>query len=168
VDNPYAPPAAPVQDIVGVIDERVPADRLIRLGASILDGIIFGALVYLPFFFGLLMMSSAGSESRGVGLAIAVMIGLAGLVIWSWFTIRYVRANGQSIAKRMLGIKVVRSNGEPASLGRIFLLRNLVNAVIGAIPFVGIVYGIVDVLFIFSDTRQCLHDKIADTIVIVA
>jgi uncharacterized RDD family membrane protein YckC len=70
--------------------------------------------------------------------------------------------NGQSIAKKLLKIKVVRSDGSRASLGRIFWLRNVVNGLLSIIP----AYGIVDVLFIFGESRQCLHDKIADTIVI--
>ena len=73
--------------------------------------------------------------------------------------------NGQSIAKKWLDIKVVRTDGSPASLGRIFWLRNVVNGLINQlVPF----YGLVDALLIFSDSRQCVHDKIADTIVVVA
>ena len=34
---------------------------------------------------------------------------------------------GQSIAKKMLGIKVVRTDGSPVSLGRLIWLRNVVN-----------------------------------------
>jgi uncharacterized RDD family membrane protein YckC len=64
----------------------------------------------------------------------------------------------------MLGIKVVRTDGSPASVGRIFWLRNVVNGLIGIVPL----YGLVDVLFIFSESRQCLHDKIADTAVVKA
>jgi len=75
-----------------------------------------------------------------------------------------VSRNGQSIAKKMLGIKVVRSNGSPASLGRVFWLRNFVNLLLGIIPL----YGLVDALLIFGEPRQCVHDKIADTIVIKA
>ena len=58
----------------------------------------------------------------------------------------------------------MRRDGSPASLGRIFWLRNVVNTILGIIPL----YGIIDVLFIFGEARQCLHDKIADTIVVKA
>jgi len=84
--------------------------------------------------------------------------------VWAYFTVIYVKANGQTIAKRWLKIKVVRADGSRASLGRIFWLRNVVNALLGIIPL----YGIIDSLFIFSESRQCLHDKIADTIVVNA
>jgi len=44
-------------------------------------------------------------------------------------------------------------------------LRNVVNQVLAQlVPF----YGIVDALLIFSDSRQCVHDKIADTVVVLA
>ncbi len=55
-----------------------------------------------------------------------------------------------------------------ASLGRIFWLRNVVNLIPSVIPYVGNIYGLVDALFIFSESRQCVHDKIADTIVVKA
>ena len=72
--------------------------------------------------------------------------------------------NGRSIAKKILTIKVVRSDGSPASLGRLIWLRNVVNWLISIIPL----YGLIDSLFIFGESRQCLHDKIADTIVVKA
>jgi uncharacterized RDD family membrane protein YckC len=84
--------------------------------------------------------------------------------VWAWLTIRYVLANGQSIGKRITGIKITRTDGSRASLGRIFWLRNVVNGLLSLIPL----YGLIDALFIFAETRQCLHDKIADTIVINA
>jgi len=77
---------------------------------------------------------------------------------------RLFARNGQTIAKKIVGIKVVRSDGSPASLGRIFWLRNVVNGLLGIIPL----YGLIDILFIFGEQRQCLHDKIADTIVVKA
>jgi uncharacterized RDD family membrane protein YckC len=75
-----------------------------------------------------------------------------------------VSQNGQSIAKKVLGIKVVRADGSYATLSRIFWLRNVVNGLLGIVPL----YGIVDALFIFAEQRQCLHDKLADTIVVKA
>lgn len=155
--NPYAPPRASVYDVKNASDE-VPAERGTRLVAAILDGLIFGAMVYLP-----LVMAGGLIGTRGMNGG-ALLLGCAGLVVWSWLTIKFVNANGQSIAKKMLGIKVVRKDGSPVSLGRIFWLRNVVNALLGIIPL----YGIIDALLIFGEPRQCIHDKLADTIVIKA
>jgi uncharacterized RDD family membrane protein YckC len=86
------------------------------------------------------------------------------LIVWSAITIVLMMRNGQSIGKKATGIKVVRSDGSPVSLSRLIWLRNVVNWIISIIPL----YGLIDVLFIFGESRQCLHDKIADTIVVKA
>jgi uncharacterized RDD family membrane protein YckC len=155
--NPYAPPRANVYDVNNA-NEEVPADRGTRLVAAILDGLIFGAMVYLPL---IIAGGLVGKRAMNGG---ALLLGFVGLIVWSWLTIKFVNANGQSIAKKMLGIKVVRKDGSPVSLGRIFWLRNVVNALLGIIPL----YGIIDALLIFGEPRQCIHDKLADTIVIKA
>jgi uncharacterized RDD family membrane protein YckC len=71
---------------------------------------------------------------------------------------------GQTMGKRLLEMRVVRSDGSQAPLRRIFWLRNVVNALLGIIPL----YSIIDVLLIFGVRRQCIHDSIADTIVVRA
>jgi uncharacterized RDD family membrane protein YckC len=168
--NPYAPPQATVLDISDPHATTSPADRGTRLGAAILDGIIFAVMVYLPMgiaaaFMGGLAAGTADSEaSFGAILIGSVGIALVGFIVWCWLTIKYVKQNGQSIAKKLLAIKVVRTDGSPITLGRLFWLRNVVNGLISIIPF----YGIIDLVFIFSESRQCLHDKIADTIVVKA
>jgi uncharacterized RDD family membrane protein YckC len=83
-------------------------------------------------------------------------------------TITFVSRYGQTIGKRLVGVKVVRNNGERASLGRIFWLRNVVSALPALIPVVGGIYGLVDTLFIFGDSRRCIHDLIGDTKVVRA
>ena len=93
---------------------------------------------------------------------------LAGMLAYAVITIILVHKNGQTIGKKLLGIKVVRSDGARASLGRIFWLRNVVNALPSMIPVVGGFYFFVDSFFIFSESNQCVHDKIADTIVVKA
>jgi uncharacterized RDD family membrane protein YckC len=161
--NLYAPPGAIVADIAGADAFAEGAGRGARLGATILDGIIFGAMVYLPLLvtigFGTDATADGGSHP---GVIVGGLFTFAGLIAWSWLTIKYVAGNGQSIAKKLLHIKVVRRDGSPASVSRIFWLRNVVNGLLGMIP----IYGIVDALFIFGETRQCLHDKIADTMVV--
>jgi uncharacterized RDD family membrane protein YckC len=163
--NPYAPPRTAVQDIVHSQRGIVLADRGARLGATILDSLIFMGMVYVPMFFAAFTAEAATSgESPATVLLGAGSLAIVGFGIWCWLNIRYVLRNGQSIGKKLLGIKVVRADGTPVSLGRIFWLRNALNALISIVPL----YGLIDVLFIFGASNQCLHDKIADTIVVKA
>lgn len=167
--NPYAPPRATVLDIADPNASLVPADRGTRLVATILDGIVIAVMVYMPFMVAAIMVGAIG-RATGIGKDVGPLflgigsLGIVGFIAWCWLTIKYVRSNGQTIGKKILGIKVVRTDGSPISLGRIFWLRNVVNGLISIIPL----YGIIDALFIFGESRQCVHDKIADTFVVKA
>ena len=162
-ENPYAPPRAKVSDVSDGSDELELAGRGVRLGAALLDAVILMVLIYIPLIFGGLFSSTGPGGTPQIS-PIAGLLAFVGFVVWIWFTIVYVSRNGQTIAKKWLGIKVVRTDGTQASLGRIFWLRNVVNGLLGIIPL----YGLIDILLIFGDSRQCIHDKIADTIVVVA
>jgi uncharacterized RDD family membrane protein YckC len=165
--NPYAPPQAPVQDVTD--PGATAAGRGTRLVGVILDGLIFSAMVYIPLAVGMSLngrplLLGNGHFNPLAFVGAGSVLPLIGFIAWCWLTILFVARNGQSIGKKLLGIKVVRSDGSPASLGRIFLLRNVINTVLAIVPF----YGLVDALLIFGEARQCVHDKIADTIVIKA
>ena len=169
--NPYAPPQATVRDITDPSAPFALAERATRLGAAILDGLILGAMVYLPLTLAFVTLQS-GSQPSGLSY-VPLIVGFIGCVAWIWLTTLYVSRNGQTIGKKIVAIKVVRTDGSPASLGRIFWLRNVVNLLISAlslVPILAIVslYGLADVLFIFSERRRTLHDRIADTIVVKA
>ena len=154
------------------------AERGARLLAASIDELILLA-ISLPMVFGavpaIMTMVSGGTDPElidtsdvlrtmvaGPGTIITVVALIAWCVITAWL----VAANGQSIGKRMVGIKVVRTDGSRASFARIFLLRNVVNALPNLLPYVGWLYQLVDPLLIYQDSRQCLHDRIADTIVV--
>jgi len=89
---------------------------------------------------------------------------LVGFAVWAWLTLKQMGATGQSLAKKYFNIKVVLSDGSPASLGTLILKRNVLTWLLSLIPL----YGFIEVLFIFGDKRQCLHDRMADTIVVEA
>jgi uncharacterized RDD family membrane protein YckC len=160
--NPYAPPRANVGDVAVERDELELASAGVRLGAYIIDQLLFGFVVCVPLIVAIVLSID---NKIGNGAGIAWLFFLVGSIVLIWFNVLYVIRNGQSVAKKWLGIKVVRTDGSPASLGRIFWLRNVVNNLItGAFGL----YFIVDSLLILGDARQCVHDKIADTIVVVA
>ncbi len=154
------------------------AERGTRLLAASIDELILLAIA-LPMVAGaipaLVSLSGGGADIESLGTADVMQALLSGrgmtvslflLLIWCAVTTWLVANNGQSIGKRMVGIKVVRKDGSRASFARIFLLRNLVNALPDVIPALGFVYQLVDPLFIFQHSRRCLHDLIADTVVV--
>ena len=76
--------------------------------------------------------------------------------------------NGQTIAKRMFGIKVLRTDGSPCSVLRIIFMRWLPVTLLGMLPIIGYASGLIDALMIFGQQQRCLHDLIADTMVVQA
>ncbi len=170
MSNPYAPPRGAVDDFRPT-EELELAGRGVRLGAFFVDGIVAFVMIYLPALIVLFatggidaaLDSSAAAVDFNI-VAVAGLLCLSGFIAWIWITALLVARNGQTIGKRLLEIQVVRSDGSQASLGRIFWLRNFVNWLLSVIPF----YGLVDLLFIFGVRRQCIHDLVADTIVIRA
>jgi uncharacterized RDD family membrane protein YckC len=160
-DNPYAAPSAGLADIAEAGPDLPLASRGARLGATLLDGVIAGVALMLAFLPSILVKSQdAGSWS----LALVLLILVALIVVNAVLAAR----NGQTIGKYLLKIRVARPNGDNPGLSRIFFVRYLPVTVLGALPLVGAIVALADTLMIFRDNRRCLHDEIADTIVVVA
>lgn len=160
--NPYRAPTSHVDDVGEEMGEL--AGRGTRLGAVLLDGLMFGVLGIIAA----IAIPALGPNGSGAGVAVA--IGVVGIGILALLIVNLVllHRNGQTLGKKWLGIKITRTDGDRAGLGRIFFLRMLVPGLIGAIPLAGPIFSIVDPLFIFRESRRCLHDAIADTIVVRA
>jgi uncharacterized RDD family membrane protein YckC len=136
------------------------ADRGSRFVAFLVDYLLVVGPVLVATILGLVTMETEGAESfLGLMFCMGTLVTL-GLGVVQLFL---VNQSGQSIGKRMLGIRVVRADGSPASLGRIIFLRNViplaVNSMCGIFKFI-------DAVFIFNEDHCCLHDKMADTIVV--
>jgi uncharacterized RDD family membrane protein YckC len=155
------------------------AERGTRLLAASIDELILLALC-MPMVFGavstVMELAAGGTDLESFDTSVVLHAMLTGpgmvvtvvaLIAWCLITVWLVATNGQSIGKRLVGIKVIRTDGSRASLARIFWLRNVVNTLPTFLPYIGLAYElIIDPVFIFQDSRQCLHDKIADTIVV--
>jgi uncharacterized RDD family membrane protein YckC len=159
----YRPPSAPVGEA-----ERLRhlagtdlAERGTRLGAVVLDNLIVGAVVAIALAPSFLF----ASEVAATATIVLLCLGVAGLLAANLILLY---RHGQTIGKKMLGIRIVRLDGDRAGLLRILVLRMFFPGLVAAIPYLGVVFAFVDPLFIFRDDRRCLHDHMADTKVVVA
>lgn len=144
------------------------ATRLSRLGAALVDALVslapLGAVVVL-------LPMALLSGHIGVLLAIAGITSLAVLVTH----IVLLVTRGQTIGKKVLGIRMITSTGDTPSIWRVFFLRWLPFAIAAAVVELvfkvrglGNLIYLIDALLIFQPTRRCLHDLFADTHVVKA
>jgi uncharacterized RDD family membrane protein YckC len=169
--NPYEAPSSSFEEDAYAPDmDEDPwalpalAGRGSRWGAVFIDGIAVGIM-------SVLMVVSAGSldQSGGPGMGGIIMLvaGCGGMLALFAYNIYLLHKNGQTIGKKLLNIKIVRGDRRTrADLGRIIGLRVIPRSLVQMIPFVGSLLALVDILFIFRDDRRCIHDMIADTIVV--
>jgi uncharacterized RDD family membrane protein YckC len=163
-DNRFAPPLAHVDDVAETGPGAL-AGRGARLVAVLVDGLISGLVFWLlTFVTPLTLFPPAGANLTKV----LVVNGAVGVVLFIVLQGYLLATRGQTIGKALLKMRIVRSDGSPASFGRLFGLRYVPTMIMTMIPFVGGLYGLIDSLLIFRESRRCLHDNIADTIVVKA
>lgn len=135
-----------------------------RFGGSMADGLL--AIVPMAIAFAVVFGGDRVSPESAVivasivalgGLVLAGVIQLVSMLIDPW---------RRSIGKRLAKTRVARPDGSVPEMWRIIVLRNLVLMLAGFIPFVGNFVGFADAVAIFGNDRKCLHDYIADTIVV--
>jgi uncharacterized RDD family membrane protein YckC len=173
-ENAEIPPnlvPPPEDELRAVLDNGVTVEmarRGNRLIASIIDAILMCLVTLLPlvFFVG-------GWQAYVTTVAMHPTLWKIGSSLGGWIVFLaingyFLAQNGQSIGKKMVGIKIVRSDGSPVSLGRIIALRMGPIYLVNLIPTIGGVLALIDILLIFRASRKCVHDQIADTIVIAA
>lgn len=172
-ENPYQAPRARVDRPLVASDDplaaMVMARRLTRLAAAILDTII----LLIPIFLGLAVsgdftrLGTLEPDEAELTMLMLRRMFTFGLPIFA-INIYLLAKSGQSLGKKALGIKIVRTDGTRASLGRLLMLRIALPNVLGAVPTLGQLFGLLDALFIFGEERRCIHDHFADTMVVVA
>jgi len=141
------------------------ATRWQRLWASIIDSITV-MLVTLPimYFTGMFDMMT---EGRQPGLLYSLGIGLAGIAFFALINYQSLTTNGQTIGKKVLGIKIVDLD-ESLPSGKSLLTRYVAYFGFGQIPIAGPLISIINILFIFGKEKRCGHDYLGKTKVIKA
>lgn len=178
--NPLA-----VDEAVAAPPRVVLAERGTRLAAFLLDaapaliaglGIGIAAMLTMPFLFS---RASAGyapfiqadmSTDRDMSRAVAVALAISAVVLVAWcvWNCMLVHRQGQTWGKQVMGIRIVRTDGRRMSFARFFWLRNVAYGACCLVPVIGWLLRLVDKLLIFRPSRRCLHDMMADTIVVTA
>lgn len=162
--NPYAPPQAEVSDEpFPPSTQRAAPGR--RLSAVILD-VLFLFCAILPSVIAVGLERSARLHDGEMAATIGGVVSLIGLVVWLIWSLVLLHQGGQTLGKRVLRIRIVRSNGGRASLPRLILLRYLVSIVLLSLPNYGMLCFLCDSALVLGKARQCLHDRTADTIVV--
>jgi uncharacterized RDD family membrane protein YckC len=138
-----------------------------RVGAQLLDALIL--IIPSAILVGLVIgVFAAGSEVGGVVAAIIAFLAylLLALFYAPVLMARSGERNGQTWGKQILGIRVIRDQGEPIELGfaflREFVVKNLLFGTIGG--FFLAIPTLLDYLWpLWDDQNRCLHDMVVST-----
>ena len=184
----YSPPGSDVNaGVSGGAQGAEPAGRGTRLTAATLDGLLISVpllpLLGVGIYYGVrtqLEAVRAGEKLSEIpfagtseltselsillaGAAVIGFLGALGIAIYQW---NLIARTGQSLGKKWTGIRIERIDGSRITFGTGVVLRNWVPKVMGAFPYLGMLFHLIDCLFIFREDRRCLHDLIAGTRVV--
>lgn len=153
---------------------RTLADPWLRIAAAVIDAVLMAGLGFI-FLGGQIMAAFSGG---GAGTNLSVSIGLSLLVAllnaaYFWGMTSFV---GGTLGKLIVGIRIADSEGNDPVGPTVGFVRTLMNfrGILGVIPFVGfitglvgIVVGIVSLVFMFTDpNHRTVMDRLADTYVV--
>jgi len=151
------------------------AGRGSRLGAYLLDQLIAFVLILpglwkllQPFMKDLEAGNAPTPEELLANIAPALPLLIIPLLAFVIVQVVMLVKNGQTIGKKMLGIRIVKLDGSNPSFTNVIIMRGILPGLIGGIPMVGPAFSLIDVLLIFREDHRCVHDMIAGTIVVKA
>ena len=143
------------------------ASRSKRLIGALVDACI-SIIVTFPVMMAMGVIQQL-RDGQAVTVPQAVFFFFFGLVVFLLIHGYFLAKYGQTVGKRLIGTCIVSyADGQILPLGKVVGLRYLSIAIIGQIPFIGALFALVDILFIFGQERRCIHDLIAGTKVIRA
>jgi len=164
--NPYqAPVAGEPLETEGVTPGQA-GTRGARLVAYIMDSLIgFAVMFPLQIWGG--VFKGFPSEMKPQGFPKSLVWSLGWIVLWIALNGTFLAKSAQTIGKKLMGLQIVMAkDGRPASFERLVFWRFTPMMLVAQIPYVGVLLGLADSLFIFREDRRCLHDHVAGTRVV--
>lgn len=169
-NNPYSTP----NSSVGREADDAPMASLVqRLGGGLVDVglrvICLFAPLYMAGDFHLLSESMRTEDMETLKRILSGREYTATPILFSIliaFDLWLLYKDGQTIGKRMVGTRIVRTSGVRAGFIRIVGLREFLSRLLYIVPFVGPAFMIIGHSMILLPQRRCMHDYIADTKVV--
>ena len=131
-------------------------------------------VLYVPLFVGTAMMGDSNGERGLMWIVISAVL----LLAWGIYQAVLMSKTGQSLGKKLLGIKVVTLEGDnPGFVGTVLMreiVYNIILTVLGMIPFLGVLISIgaaialLVMIFLDGNNRRTLQDMLAKTLVVKA
>ena len=157
--NPYLAARAPLQAEPSFVADQdvVYAGFWKRVAATIIDGFILSLVVGLcGELFGMILSDLAGGGELATAITTSLCTIALNALYFAWFHSTF---NYATPGKMAIGIKVVRSHGEPISFLR--ALARFFATILSTLTFC-----IGYLMAAFTARKQSLHDVICDTVVV--
>lgn len=142
-----------------------------RLGAYLIDGVLLAVvflLVWLVFWVLSMPMYVSEAYTPRAGVGSIPMRVLAEVFSFVYRLSTEWTMDGQTLGKKVLGIRVVKADGSPAD-GQTLVVRELMFVALLAIPMVSLLVYIANIVLVAgTEKRQALHDLIANSVVVKA
>lgn len=131
-----------------------------RARAQIIDVLIISVAAAFA-----VLVAGGGSADEISRTSLSIIAAVGSLTYNVVLLARGGTANGQTVGKHAMGIRVVRTDGAPLTFADSLRRELLGRSLPSVIPF----YIALDVLWPLNDPqRQAIHDKIAGTLVVLA
>ncbi|EMI16979.1 membrane protein containing RDD domain protein [Rhodopirellula maiorica SM1] len=143
-----------------------------RIGGALLDGLFnMSGVIAASVLVGLLAPAAdAAGQQAAAGISVIILL-VCACVAMVPFVINMVliSKSGQSVGKKVAKTRMVnKDTGIQVGFLHGVLIRNLVFGAITGIPIIGGLIALADIVFLFSENHETLHDKLAQTLVVEA
>jgi uncharacterized RDD family membrane protein YckC len=141
-----------------------------RISGALLDGVFIMFFVAIGIGIMIAMIAGAGEEGPDEAmLAKANWIIIGSALLPTIINAALISMSGQTVGKKIVGTRIVsQTTGAHAGFLQGFLIRNVGFGFLTGLPIIGIFIALADVVYLFLEDHETLHDKFAKTMVVLA
>ncbi len=130
-----------------------------RLIAWIIDQLVVVGFTFITGWIASFVLDTLAFDNQVYELTVALILVIVNFAFFLFYFIGLWMISGQTLGKSIMGLRIVRADGERLKL-RNAILRFIGYPISGMLLFLGYLMVLID------RRRQALHDKIGGTIVV--